>query len=82
MEWRNLNGPWQVRHEALGVIGLHGLKTVTEAKTDWMPATVPGEVHLDLMAAGLMEEPLFSVNAPRWRWVEDRSWWYRLRFTP
>jgi beta-mannosidase len=82
MTSQSLNGQWQVRHEALSVIGVNGLKAVNEAKADWMPATVPGEVHLDLMAAGLMEEPLLSAHAPRCRWVEDRSWWYRLRFTP
>ena len=70
-----------MRHEALGVVGPDGLKAVNKTKAGWIPATVPGEVHLDLMAAGLMEEPFFSTNAPACRWVEDRSWWFRTRFT-
>jgi beta-mannosidase len=81
MQSQSLNGQWQVRHEALAAIGLAGLRVVNETKTGWIPAAVPGEVHLDLMAAGLMEEPFFSTNTPACRWVEDRSWWFRTRFT-
>jgi beta-mannosidase len=81
MQSQSLNGEWQLRHEALAVSGLPGLALVTPMQTGWLPAQVPGEVHLDLMAAGLMEEPLFSTNAPACRWVEDRSWWFRRTFT-
>ncbi|NIA13906.1 MAG: hypothetical protein GWP08_07485 [Nitrospiraceae bacterium] len=41
-----------------------------------MAARVPGEIHLDLISAGDMEEPLVSLNAKKSRWVEKRSWWY------
>lgn len=71
-----LNGFWKLRHEHLSVSGETGLKATLLHQTDWLQATVPGEVHLDLIAAGLMEEPLFSTNAPACRWPEDRSWWY------
>ncbi len=81
MTRQSLDGRWELRHEALAVAGERGLALVGERTGGWMAAQVPGEVHLDLMAAGLMPEPLFSTNAPSCRWVEDRSWWYRLRFT-
>ena len=80
MQTQSLNGTWQLRHEPLSVIGPRGLAAVGE-KTTWLAATVPGEVHLDLMAAGQMDEPLFSTNAPDCRWPEDRSWWLRTRFS-
>ena len=80
MQTRSLHGQWSVRHEGMPVIGTSGLTLVESRQANWLSATVPGEVHLDLMNAGLMEEPLFSTNAPACRWPEDRSWWYRTTF--
>ncbi|HET6484993.1 MAG TPA: hypothetical protein VFH83_01155, partial [Spirochaetia bacterium] len=44
-------------------------------------ARVPGEVHLDLMAAGILEEPTIGLNCLRARWVEESYWIYRRTFT-
>ncbi|RMD78168.1 MAG: beta-mannosidase, partial [Lentisphaerae bacterium] len=79
---QDLNGTWQLRHEHLAVAGIEGYHCVHEKANDWLAATVPGEVHLDLIQAGLMEEPLVSDHAFQARWPENRSWWYRLNFTP
>lgn len=46
----------------------------------WIRAAVPGEVHLDLIRAGLMPEPLHDRNTHKCRWPEDHSWWYRRAF--
>jgi len=48
----------------------------------WLPAAVPGDVHLDLMNAGEGPDPFYGLNADLWRWVEDKDWWYRLDFKP
>ena len=45
--------------------------------TDWIDAAVPGGVHADLQAAGLIEDPLFDDNCLRCEWVEHRAWAYR-----
>lgn len=47
---------------------------------DPLEALVPGEVHLDLLRAGRIEEPLFGENAKQCQWVEEREWWYRREF--
>jgi len=44
-------------------------------------ARVPGEVHLDLMAAGILEEPTVGLNCLKSRWVEECYWIYRRPFT-
>jgi beta-mannosidase len=46
----------------------------------WLPAQVPGEIHLDLMRAGQMPEPTVGANMPACRWPETKSWWYRTSF--
>ncbi len=81
MRTLSLDGPWELRHEALSVIGEAGSRMTGTRISDWIPAQVPGEVHLDLLAAGLTEEPLFSTHAASCRWPESRSWWYRRSFT-
>jgi beta-mannosidase len=48
---------------------------------DWPAASVPGEVHRDLVAAGVLAplEPGLGVLAARW--VEDATWIYAREFT-
>jgi beta-mannosidase len=46
----------------------------------WMEATVPGDVHRALVAAGRLPEPFYDRNEDECRWMEDREWWYRLTF--
>ena len=80
MQTINLNGTWEVRPEELACKGKEGLTQVKKADSGWLEARVPGEIHLDLMRAGQMDEPLVSTNAPQCRWPEEKSWWYRSSF--
>ncbi len=43
----------------------------------WYPATVPGFIHTDLMANGLISDPYYSTNEEQVRWVGDSVWYYR-----
>ena len=49
--------------------------------TDWIPARVPGSVHMDLWRAGWIDDPYFGMNSMRCEWVENRWWAYRTTFT-
>ena len=46
-----------------------------------IPASVPGHVLLDLVAADLAPDPFLGTNEPRVQWVEDEAWTYTLRFS-
>ncbi len=46
----------------------------------WLPATVPGDVHLDLLANKKIPDPFFRDNEPKLQWIEKESWEYRLSF--
>lgn len=46
----------------------------------WIQATVPGDVHMDLLREGLIGEPLKGVNAEKQLWMEEKEWWYRTVF--
>ncbi|MDA0565607.1 glycoside hydrolase family 2 protein [Streptomonospora sp. S1-112] len=45
-----------------------------------LPAAVPGCVHTDLMAAGLIPDPYAGTNEERLHWIGRTDWTYRLRF--
>ncbi len=45
--------------------------------TEWLPATVPGDVRVDLLAAGRISDPYVGMNNEESQWVDERDWWYR-----
>ncbi|MFA6962129.1 MAG: glycoside hydrolase family 2 protein [Opitutaceae bacterium] len=52
----------------------------TTSKT-WLPATVPGCVHTDLLAAGKIPDPFYGTNELDLQWIEERDWEYRTTVT-
>lgn len=51
-------------------------------ENEWLPATVPGVVHMDLMANGKIEEPFGGTAEPRLQWIEKKTWQYKSTFVP
>lgn len=47
---------------------------------DWMPATVPGDVHLDLLANKKIPDPFYGDNESALQWIEKVGWEYELVF--
>jgi beta-mannosidase len=68
-----------------------GVSWTVEATTplpeDWndlagrQPATVPGEVHHDLLTAGLIPDPFDGDNEAALAWIGRTDWGYEARFT-
>ena len=50
-------------------------------KGEWLPATVPGTVHQDLIDNGKLVNPFFGMNEEKVQWVEKEDWQYRTTFT-
>ncbi len=46
----------------------------------WLPATVPGCVHTDLLAAGEIPDPYFRDNELRLQWIGEKDWVYKTKF--
>jgi len=47
----------------------------------WLPAQVPGGVHLDLMRAGVIPDPLARMHERTVAWVDESDWVYETTFT-
>ena len=46
----------------------------------WLPATVPGYVHLDLLNNNLIEDPYYRLNEHNQQWIDKKDWEYRTTF--
>ncbi len=46
----------------------------------WLPATVPGCVHTDLLDNKLIPDPFFRMNELKVKWVENTDWEYKTSF--
>lgn len=73
-----LDGTWQLAHTDVPdnvalPEDLDGL--------DWFEAELPTDVHWALYRAGKAGHPYVGLNTPSLRWVEDKAWWFRRRFT-
>ena len=62
----------------LDLTGSWTLRRVGQKKT--IPATVPGCVHTDLLAAGEIENPFHRDNEERVQWVGETDWIYERSF--
>jgi beta-mannosidase len=51
-----------------------------QVENGWLPATVPGDVHLDLLANKKIPDPFYRDNEAKLQWIEQESWEYRLSF--
>lgn len=46
----------------------------------WLPAEVPGHVHLDLQRLGIIPDPFERMYERTVQWVDDAAWAYRCAF--
>ena len=50
------------------------------SKGEWLPATVPGTVHQDLIDNNKLINPFFGMNEEKVQWVEKEDWQYKTTF--
>ena len=79
-QYYSLNGEWDLYWDD----GLRGGKkywpdTQHSSHKKWK-ATVPGEVHLDLMRQGVLDDIYTDLHIYKARWVEEFFWGYRRKF--
>jgi beta-mannosidase len=73
----DLTGRWQFK----AVDAYHTLPTNKRPLKQWMNAEVPGTVHTDLLAHGLIPDPFYRSYENRVQWIDAVQWKYRRVFT-
>ncbi len=66
----NLDRGWEFRQR---------VAVESNPAAEWRPATVPGDVHLDLLANKLIPEPFYRDDEAKLQWIQDADWEYRTR---
>jgi len=74
----NLNGRWSLTYGAVTTATMETAAPPAGWKT--IPAKVPGNVELDMMAAGELPDPSIGNNILKLRQLEDKQWWYEREF--
>ncbi len=72
----------QTKHDVPQTIELHTnweFKKATES--NWSPATVPGNVHSDLLDNELIENPFIGNNEHDLQWISETDWEYKSTFS-
>ncbi|OXE97509.1 beta-mannosidase [Flavobacterium johnsoniae] len=55
--------------------------TYREEKTQkWYTASVPGEIHTDLLNSKLIPDPFYRDNEKKLQWIERKNWEYKTAF--
>jgi beta-mannosidase len=73
----SLAGEWQLGHldkPAENLAELANLKDVFAAQ-------VPNSVHFSLHKAGKLPHPYYHKNSDLYKWVEEKTWYYRKKFS-
>lgn len=68
-------------HDGWTVEALHGPVPGRVLDAGAIPATVPGVVHTDLLAAELIADPYLGTNEKLQEWIGSTSWRYATTFT-
>ena len=63
-----LSSGWEFRQQ---------LPASATTQSQWRPAQVPGDVHLDLLRNKLIPEPFYRDDEAKLQWIEDAGWEYR-----
>lgn len=71
---------WRLQDFAPGVGVANGAHMEQFDDASWLPIDVPGDVHRTLIAAGRIPDPFYDQNETACAWMEEREWWYRVRF--
>ena len=60
-----IEGAWQFRQSNIG---------------EWLPATIPGTVHTDLLNNQIIEDPYYRTNEKDLQWIDKVNWEYKTSF--
>ena len=76
----SLDGTWQLRGFPEGTVACSSPEDLRNAPVEAIPAAVPGNVELDLLRAGGIEDPYVGTNVLKLAEFEGHEWRYTRTF--
>lgn len=78
----NLNGKWKLYYYRHDDVEINSADELLSQEIPSIPCTVPGNVELDLMAAGMLPEDIYKgENILQAEKYEYYDWWYETKFS-
>src|SRR6185437_13039965 len=75
---------WAAANQSIELNSGWKFRQVTKDKDavafNWLPAEVPGDVHLDLLRNKLIPDPFYGDNEAKLQWIENKDWDYYTSF--
>ncbi|WP_167355849.1 glycoside hydrolase family 2 protein [Paenibacillus oryzisoli] len=71
-----LNEDWQLTWEPLYRQAADYFQ-VKHKRQNWLQSDLPCDVHMPLIAEGIIMEPLVADQCFASEWIEERSWWFK-----
>ena len=79
----NLNGTWKLYYYQNDDMKINAPQELSIHNITCIPCTVPGNVELDLSAAGVLPKDIFRAdNILKAEKFESYDWWYETEFSP
>ncbi|NLA59113.1 MAG: glycoside hydrolase family 2 [Firmicutes bacterium] len=76
----SLNGKWMLKYFPEGTLEPRSPEELAALDLIPIEAEVPGNVELDLVRAGVIEDPFIGLNSRELRPYEFYQWWYEREF--
>ena len=79
----SLDGEWKLNYYPTDFSLETPLVSAEQVDLDdrnWFDCQVPGEIHIEMIKAGVIKDPNYGRNADECLWMEDCEWWYRKTF--
>ncbi|MCK5241067.1 beta-mannosidase [bacterium] len=76
----HLNDNWQVRWADISW-GPEKAAEILHLQDNWLPCSLPCDVHTPLITANIIPEPLEADHSFASNWIEEKSWWFKTTFT-
>lgn len=74
-----LDGVWNLSYNDIGMSSYdEAILKVRNGES--IPCPVPGDVHMALMDAGVIKDPLVDLNSKECTWISEKEFWYEKSF--
>ena len=76
----SLAGEWNLCWRNIGTGKIEEADQMFDG-SDVVCCQVPGDIHIALTEAGIIEDPLVDTNSTKCRWLEEKEFWYKKVFS-
>jgi len=70
-----LGSGWKLKYADLNY-GIEKISEILASSDGWMDVSLPCDIHVPLIANGIINDPVIADHCFDSEWIEDKSWWF------